>query len=171
MKYFKILSLLFFVSFASIGLAQPEDSTIIDQTEITTNQPTTDTAKDQNIPDLINQIGEDATPIIDAIKDPNFPPKTPGAWIAFIFATMIPVLTKVIGDKAKYSSIFQSIKLTGNTNAIIIWVSILLAGIYEGIVSQVDFSFPDWGGYALLTYGFGMGIHEIFKSLRKNPKL
>lgn len=163
MKGFKNFMLVVFMSTAFIGFAQNEAPAPAENVEITA----VDTTENQTIPELINNIGEDASPIIEAIKDPSFPPKTTAAWITFIFATLIPVLTKLLGDKAKYSAIFKNIQSSGNTNAIIVWVSIGLAGIYEGIVSQADFSFPDWGGYALLAYGFGMGIHEVIKSLSK----
>jgi hypothetical protein len=178
MKYFKFLAFAFLLSFSITGMAQESTEPTPEKTEITEAEATVtnDTEKvsteadNGNITDLINQIEDDSESFIEALKDPSFPPKNAAGWLAFVFATLIPFITKIVGDKAKYLSIFKNIKLEGNTNAIIIWISIGLAGIYEGIISQVDFSFTDWGGYSVLTYGFGMAIHEVFKSIQKNKK-
>lgn len=183
MKSLKNYILIVFLGLAFLGFSQ-ENTT--DENQPKTEQPTTPTVEKEaetveataptetdsgNITDLIEQVEGDSESIIEAIKDPSFPPKNAAGWIAFIFATLIPFITKIVGDKAKYLSIFQNIKLEGNVNAIIIWVSIGLAGIYEGLISQVDFSFTDWGGYSVLAYGFGMAVHEIFKSLQKRKEV
>lgn len=178
MKYFKFLTLAFLLSFSLTGMAQENTEPTPEKTEITEAEATVNNetekvsteADNGNITDLIDQIENDSESFIEALKNPGFPPKNAAGWLAFVFATLIPFITKIVGDKAKYLSIFKNIKLDGNTNAIIIWISIGLAGIYEGIISQVDFSFTDWGGYSVLTYGFGMAIHEVFKSLQKNKE-
>ncbi len=180
MKYLKYSILVMFLGMASFGIAQENNTDgNQDKTEIVNEQPTpaetiTETAETEdngNIKDLIDQIEGDSESFIEAIKDPSFPPKNAAGWIAFIFATLIPFITKIMGDKAKYLSIFQNIKLGGNTNAIIVWISIGISGIYEGIISQIDFSFTDWGGYSILTYGFGMAVHEIWKNLSKKKEV
>lgn len=180
MKSLKFYFLIMFLGIASFGISQENNTDgNQDKKEVVKEQPTNaETVTDleekverEDIKDLIDQLEEDSTPIIEAIKDPSFPPKNAAGWIAFIFATLIPFITKIVGDKAKYLNIFKNIKLEGNTNAIIIWISIGLSGIYEGIISQVDFSFTDWGGYSVLTYGFGMAIHEIWKTLSKKKEV
>jgi hypothetical protein len=178
MKSLKNYILIVFLGLAFFGFSQEnttdenQPTTPTVEKEAATVEATTPAETDSgNITDLIEQVQGDSESIIEAIKDPSFPPKNAAGWIAFIFATLIPFITKIIGDKAKYLSIFENIKLEGNVNAIIVWVSIGLAGIYEGLISQVDFSFTDWGGYSVLAYGFGMAVHEIFKSLQKRKEV
>ena len=156
---FLLLGLLITVSFLTYS---QDDSTSIDTINVIVEGA-------GNGVELIKTIGENAQPILDAINDDSFPPKTPAAWIVFFVSIGLPFFSTLLSDKVKYTSLLNKIKSKGNTNAIIVWVSIALSGIYEGVVSGIDFDFTDWGGYSILVYGASMAIHEFFKS-KKDTK-
>lgn len=151
MKRFKFL-VLGLLMVIGIGAFANADTTIVIQ-------------GNESAGELISQLEQDAKPVIEAIKDDSFPPTTTAGWIAFLISVILPFLTKMIGDKAKYLDIFKDIKMSGNTNAIIVWVSVGLSGLYEFLVSRADFSFTDWGGYAILVYAAGMAVHEAYKAI------
>lgn len=121
----------------------------------------------ETLGELIESLEGDTRTFIEMLRDGDFPPKSTNGWIAFLLSFALPFIMRITAQRAKYLDIFKRIRAEGNTNAIIVWVSLALAGIYEVVTSGWAFDFSEFGGYAMVIYGLGMGVNEIIRAFSK----